>query len=366
MMKNDRALAAMGIVLGICFYLCAGGAWAQDFNAAQEPSPEVWKNAVLPSTEETEDISTVSVNETLETESPAQASAPLAEPPQETKAVPKAAVAVETRVFEFRYVKAREAAGDLREVLTENIGRLEVAEEDNKITVTDTPSKLEALAKIIVGLDRPAQEILLEIKVLQIILNDEHPKGIDWEAIVSDFQTLGFEGFRRDPQGRLSFGTLTEEDYAVLLDALDTVGFINTVSNIKITTADGKSSEVVLQPADLLSAYEREEKDGEAAEENNIEYQLVPKLLGGQRLSVRVVPKAADRQEAREGLTLDVAGGTTIVVGGLFKKVTVESTRKIPLLGDLPLLGFAFRSHGERFRETEVIVFVTPKAIVKE
>jgi len=54
------------------------------------------------------------------------------------------------------------------------------------------------------------------------------------------------------------------------------------------------------------------------------------------------------------------------VIGGLFKDIMMESTRKIPLLGDLPLLGFAFRNKAQQIRRTEIIIFLRPKIIIVE
>ena len=58
-----------------------------------------------------------------------------------------------------------------------------------------------------------------------------------------------------------------------------------------------------------------------------------------------------------------VDAGDTVIVGHLFKKVMVESTWKIPLLGDLPLLGFVFRNQGQKQRQSEVITFLTIKTV---
>ena len=71
-------------------------------------------------------------------------------------------------------------------------------------------------------------EVTLEANVVQIILNDEHRGGVDWGAIVSDFHTAPLkkdnDPLWDDKKYRLSFGVVSQDDYAVLLDALDMVG----------------------------------------------------------------------------------------------------------------------------------------------
>ena len=104
------------------------------------------------------------------------------------------------------------------------------------------------------GLDAPAaqnkppDEITLEANVVQIILNDEHRDGVDWGAIVSDFHTAPLKKENdpvwNDKKYRLSFGTVSQDDYAVLLDALDTVGQMSQFPQSPIKVIAGKPASI--------------------------------------------------------------------------------------------------------------------------
>ena len=61
--------------------------------------------------------------------------------------------------------------------------------------------------------------------------------------------------------------------------------------------------------------------------------------------------------------TVMVKDGTTIVIAGLMKDETIESVKKVPVLGDIPILGLAFRSQQEKVTKTELIFFLTPSII---
>ena len=65
-----------------------------------------------------------------------------------------------------------------------------------------------------------------------------------------------------------------------------------------------------------------------------------------------------DRREAET--TLLIKNGQTVVLGGLRKKDTTRQVNKIPLLGDLPLVGFLFKFEGEDTVTSELVVFITP------
>jgi general secretion pathway protein D len=55
-----------------------------------------------------------------------------------------------------------------------------------------------------------------------------------------------------------------------------------------------------------------------------------------------------------------VADGETVVIGGLIRRNTNESVTKMPLLGDIPIIGFMFKQNTTSFEETEVLIMVTP------
>ncbi|HNV24583.1 MAG TPA: type II and III secretion system protein, partial [Candidatus Omnitrophota bacterium] len=56
-----------------------------------------------------------------------------------------------------------------------------------------------------------------------------------------------------------------------------------------------------------------------------------------------------------------VKNGVTIVIGGLIKQEQIKTTRKIPFLGSVPLVGVAFRSTYQKEVKTEIVIFLTPK-----
>jgi type IV pilus assembly protein PilQ len=61
--------------------------------------------------------------------------------------------------------------------------------------------------------------------------------------------------------------------------------------------------------------------------------------------------------------TVLVADGDTIVLGGIFEQTTANSVSKVPLLGDIPILGRIFRTTTETDDKTELLIFVTPRII---
>jgi hypothetical protein len=204
---------------------------------------------------------------------------------------------------------------------------------------------------------KPPDEVTLEANVVQIILNDEHRDGVDWGAIVSDFHTAPLKKENdpawNDQKHRLSFGTVSQDDYAVLLDALDTVGQMSQFpqSPVKIT------SEI---PASI------------DFEKQNIHVDLLLSRLKSGDLSLRIGPHIAvaateiwNGEKIAASVLLDaetktlIANDTTIVIGGLMKEEEITRKHKFPLLGNIPIVGLVFRSRGRLMQKTETVIFLT-------
>jgi len=189
--------------------------------------------------------------------------------------------------------------------------------------------------------NKPADEITLEANVVQIILNDEHRNGVDWGAIVSDFHTAVLkndnDNEENDKKNRLSFGTVSQDDYAVLLDALDTVGQMSQYPQPPIKVIEGNASTLSFDKQNIHS-----------------DFSLL-RLKSGD-LSLQIMAHQGD--ETAESKTV-IANNTTIVIGGIMNQEAITKTHKFPLLGDIPIVGLVFRNQGRLMQKTETIIFLT-------
>ena len=295
-----------------------------------------------------------------------------------------------TQRFNLQHAKAEEILSSVQEALKRTSGKVEMDIDTNALIVTDQPMRLKEIGDIIKALDMEDKQISIETKILKIILSDEHQEGIDWEAIVSNYQSLKInksssspktskdqslhQNFNvsvkeEDPQEdsqKLSLGTVSEEDYAVLLDALDTVGDIQIISNTKLSTLNNKSAELLVKTLGLEPPGKIQGGIPPVSEE--VEFKITPLVKSDQTLALTInscETLLTDKEsENLCQVSINVQEGSTVVVGGLFKETMVELKEKIPLLGDIPILGLAFRHQGPRPRKAEIVVFLTPKLII--
>lgn len=209
--------------------------------------------------------------------------------------------------------------------------------------------------------------VTLEVNAVQVVLNDEHRQGVDWEAIVSDFHMLQLkksdDPLWTDKKYKISVGTVSNEDYNVLLDALDTVGHMtqvpqtsavltaDTKTGLTIALADSRAPGPVRMDVVLTNA-----KDGPQLRMEP----YIGEMLKEDGRALAVTLKAATDVPLREG--------ATIVLGGITSEEEITRTHKFPLLGNLPIVGLVFRSQGKLVQKTETMIFITPrfKAVTTE
>ena len=300
-------------------------------------------------------------------------------------------VKIETEVFVLSYAKAEEISEKIREALTPNVGSMKFDQRSNKVVVADTPQRIEEIKKMIEAFDEKLREVLIEARILQIVLSDQFKMGVDWEAIVSNFHRLNLKSdfdvlSSAEKRGQVSIGTLSADDYTVLIEALDTVGTTNTLSNPRITALNNEEARILVgstQPYVTTTTTTPAAGATTTAESVNfievgVKLYVTPTIHRDDFITMKIRPEVSsvteflttsnnntipivDTSEAET--TVLVKDGVTIVIGGLIKDETIESVKKVPLLGDIPFLGAVFRNRDHLIRKTELVIFLTPHII---
>ncbi len=293
-------------------------------------------------------------------------------------------VAVATEVFSINYAKADEMAQKITPSLSKSLGHVKFDNLSNKLVVTDTPAKLKEISGLIEAFDEKLKEIFLETKIVQVELNEEHENGIDWEAIVSDYQKINLSQQRVDTPlpnlaEKLSVGTLTGDDFSILLEALDTVGKVTVLTSPRITAVNNRESVIMISSKE----FPRDPSDGELDEEGQfpelgVKLIVTPQVHNDNTITLTIHPEvrylqatpsnkeknAAPIVKTSQAMTtVQIDNKATVVLGGLMNEERVNAQRKLFILGDLPFVGGVFRSQRSSVRKHEVIIFLTPKIV---
>lgn len=188
--------------------------------------------------------------------------------------------------------------------------------------------------------------------------------------MVVDMRAKPEEG---DP-GSFSIGFLGNDGWlAVELSALEKTGKGEVVSQPKVITGD-KQKAVIKSGQEI--GYQEATSSGASTtsfKEAVLKLEVTPQITPDDRIIMDLVINKDNIESFVAGIpVIDttelttrvlVNNGETVVLGGIFENETVDEVKKIPFLGDLPVLGRFFRNTSKSDNKTELLIFVTPRLL---
>ncbi|MEW6373679.1 MAG: type IV pilus secretin PilQ [Pseudomonadota bacterium] len=174
----------------------------------------------------------------------------------------------------------------------------------------------------------------------------------------------------------LAFSLFSSADNRFLnleLSALEADGKGKIISSPRVVTED-KMVAVIEQGIEL--PYQVASSSGATSIEfkkANLRLEVIPQITPDGNVVLEVdVSKDSKGDETRAGFAINtqhvktkvmVENGGTVVLGGIYQQTERSNESKVPLLGDIPVLGYLFKTQGRESAKTELLVFITPKIV---
>jgi len=192
----------------------------------------------------------------------------------------------------------------------------------------------------------------------------------------SQFTNLPAAGINGLDAGNLAislFSAAANRFLNLELSALEADGKGKIISSPRVVTADQLKA-LIEQGTEL--PYQVATSSGAtsiAFRKANLKLEVTPQITPDGNIVLDVdVNKDSVGQETRAGFAIDtkhvktqvlVENGGTVVLGGIFQQVERDSVTKVPLFGDIPVLGHLFKSTARTNDKTELLIFITPKIV---
>jgi len=291
-------------------------------------------------------------------------------------------VETRTETYTLSYAEAKQAKTTFQTLLSPN-GKIEVDERTNMLLITDVPSNLDRLRELIPQIDRRVQQVLIEVLILDSVLSDEADLGITWYLTNTNDNSPGFDGndiagvLLPKPFGGLdiSVGTLIDDiNLSVMIQALVENSDSRILANPKVLTLNNESASIEIIEEFPYNDVTQTSSGGQLSnitfKEIGTKLEVLPQITHDGYVILRVEPEQnsiagttitgvpiVDTRRAET--TLIVRDHQTVVLGGLRENRKLLSVSKVPFLGDLPGVKYAFRNVGSSDRDTELLVFLT-------
>lgn len=317
-----------------------------------------------------------------------------------------------SRVYRVTYSDVLQVETALKKFISDQ-GAISSNPGTSNIIVTDVESKIQAMDEFVAEIDQVTPQILVEAKIYDISSQDRMDLGVEWQmgtqtgyldgatpvvggtpvgvvgnaasATVTDphitSRFLGATGKTQNTSGLFRFGISNEHvRLDAMLKAQQEDVRAKLLANPRIMVLDNELAEIKI--VEEIPYQELTESSAGGAigttqfRDVGVELRVTPhltregliRLILNPKFSMRTgdvsagaggtpQPIIATRETTTTALIRD---GQTVVIGGLKKQDASQQVNKIPLLGDLPLLGGLFRFEGESTVNSELVVFITP------
>ncbi len=284
-------------------------------------------------------------------------------------------------------------------------GSIRVDEHTNALVLQATRSDLERIVAMVDNIDKPTSQIRIEANIVETTKETARELGIQWGGSYGG--TVGTSGYSvygsSDSAGTasgnmavdfpvgdasiatagglgalgLTFGTSGGNILEMQLTALQSRGKLNILSSPSITTLDNQMAFTENGERVPFVSY----TDGEQEvswEDAVLRLEITPHVIDGENLKMKILVKKDEVDTSRDvsgnpyiikkqtDTTLMVKDGETIVISGLSKQRSSTGDSGIPVLKDIPTLGYLFKSDSRAETMEEVLIFITPHILKPE
>ncbi len=266
----------------------------------------------------------------------------------------------------------------------------------NKLIVRDTARNIAQLRKLVEEIDTPTKQVLIDSRIVVASDRFNRSMGLNWNfASVKNgtvktrgSATSGSSNISQTTQGGVDLGTpqknllgvtfaLLNSSYLVDLEisASQVEGTSEVISSPRVVTTNGQKA---LIKAGEKIPYQTVSQNGTQTqfEEAVLSLEVTPLIIPGDKVNMDLNIK----KDTNSGTTNDgqliinnreietsvlVSNGDTVVLGGIFEHDKSKTKDSVPILGDIPVIGAAFRVNNTTDEKRELLIFITPK-IMKE
>jgi len=260
----------------------------------------------------------------------------------------------------------------------------------NSVIVVATPENMELLRSILAQLDKIPEQVMIETMIIEATLDKSTQFGIEWKHATGN--PLGKGSGTGTGEGNFGLQnanpalqgfryTLVGGALSGFLNALQTDTKFQVLSTPRIFTSNNVEAQINISQSIPYVLSTREDSNGNltfnyAFQDVGIVLTVTPRITANGYVTMDVTQTANDLQgftdfnapivnQRQADTTVSVRDGETIILGGIIRNNVTSTVKKIPLLGDIPILGQLFRSTEKGNVKTELLVFLTPR-IVKD
>ena len=284
------------------------------------------------------------------------------------------------------------------------------------VSVTGTKAQLERVQEYISKLNKSLKkQVMIDVRIVSVDLNNEYQRGVDWSKFDLSFNS--YLGGNPATPSQFTFGRWNETHTAWdivtpsmnpirggfilegavninlegVINFLDTTGTTRVVSSPKIMTMNNQQA--LISVGDNINYQIINSIANNETGTTNVDVEqystfigillnLLPEISDDGKIMLRINPSlngfkyqednlrqttprtiAPDTMQKKLSSVVHINSGDTVVLGGLISQESGDGTTKVPGLGNIPVLGYLFKSEKKILRNTELVFIITPRIV---
>ena len=264
----------------------------------------------------------------------------------------------------------------------------------NSLIILASPQDFSVVKDVISGIDVKRPQVFVEVQIVEMSMDKLLQMGVEWK-----FLSRG----EHAPFGGSLYGNLPLQpgypsaspglllgiakwrngtpDIGLLLNAYAKEGGVNVIATPQILTLDNEEAEINISKVIPYSTGLKYDANNNPVisydyKDVGIVLKITPHITSSGEVRLKVYEKVEDvvgyanadqtapitsKREAKT--TVDVQDGQTLVIGGLIKSKKLTTIEKVPILGNIPIVGNLFKKTGHQIEKTNLLVFITPHVV---
>lgn len=336
-------------------------------------------------------------------------------------------IELKSEILTINFAKASDIAemimGEGEITMLSERGSLTIDERTNSLLIRELPENIEVIRSIVTSLDIPVKQVQIEARIVTVKEGNLDELGVRWGfsstngsttiggSLESNLGAIGiYDGGGSDGgsdggdegSGGVSIDDFLSVNLAATSPNASSIAFqvaklgSDTLLDLELSALQQESKAEIISSPRLITTNKKPAYIEQGTEIPYLEaassgatsvsfkkavlsLKVTPQITPDNRLVLDLSvtqdrPGQVVKTGTGEAIAIDtqrigtqvlVNNGETVVLGGIFQHSVVNSVDKVPLLGDLPLLGALFRRSYENIGKSELLIFVTPKVVVQ-
>lgn len=287
-----------------------------------------------------------------------------------------------TQIVRAVYATAAELKPAIEKTLTQR-GHCETDERTNSLVITDVSRRVTAAVEMVRHLDSRTPQIEITAKLVDVDARFTRDLGINWGLgqVHNTSQAASGEatikaGSVIDPAADVKFGLVRSwGTINAMLQALEQDQKADIISNPRITTVNNREAKILVGRKIPLIVLDQAGNAVTQLTTIGITLRVTPHINDDNRITLDLHPEVSDlasQATVQGGIIINtseadtrviVDNAETAVIGGLIRSNIEHIRRGVPILKDIPILGYIFSGTSEVKEKRELLIFITPKIV---